>query len=101
MKSILNIFKRQPAPEPLPVTPPKKTRFWARNEDGSRYVTGITVAQLRVELERFKDTDEVLMAVCPKKYWNGGGLMGALKELEHGCDGQIWLKALVIDPSLE
>ena len=77
------------------------TKWWGRNEDGSRYVVGMTVAELREKLNDFQDADEVCMAVCPKKYWNGGGLLGALKAVERGSDGQIWLKALVIDESLE
>lgn len=85
----------------VPSSVKKEPRIWGRNPDGTRYVTGMTVAELREQLKRFSDTDEVLMAVCPKKYWNGGGLMGALKEVQFGSDGQLWLKALVIDSSLE
>jgi hypothetical protein len=82
-------------------------RYWGRNEDGTLYVVGMTVSELRKELDRFADTDEVCITVCRKKKWNGGGLFGKLKAIEQGnmatekCKGQIWLKALVLDPSLE
>ncbi len=76
-------------------------KFWGRNEDGSKYVVGMTIAELRKELDRFSDTDEVCIAVCTKQYWNGGGLLGKLKAIEKGSTGQIWLKARVLDESLE
>ena len=76
-------------------------RVWGRNADGSPYAVGITVGELRKQLDRFKDTDEVCMTVAPKKYANGGGLMGKLKSLETGSEGQIWLKGGVVDESLE
>lgn len=71
-------------------------RTWGYDADGSRHVIGMTVAELRASLLHFQDTDEVFMAVCPKKYWNGGGLLGALKAVEFGVPGEIWLKALVV-----
>lgn len=76
-------------------------RIWGRNLDGSPYAVGMTVAQLRDQLADFKDTDEICVAVCDKKNLNGGGLLGQLKELGDGVPGQIWLKATVIDESLE
>lgn len=78
-----------------------KNRTWGKNDDGTKYVTGLTVGELKKKLEEFQDTDEVCMAVCPKKYWNGGGYLGALRVVEEGSTGQIWLKGSVIDPSLE
>lgn len=88
--------------EPGHTTPaPKLARTWGRNPDGSPYVTGMTVAELRKALYQFKDTDEVCMAVAPKKYANGGGLPGKLKSVERGTTGQIWLGGLVLDESLE
>ena len=76
-------------------------KVWGRNADGSPYVVGMTVGRLRELVVGFEETDEVCMAVCPKKYWNGGGLLGKLKEIVRGSDGQIWLKGAVIDESLE
>jgi hypothetical protein len=76
-------------------------RIWGRNEDGSPYIRGITVAELREQLSKYADTDEVCMVVTPKKYANGGGLLGKLKSLERGSDGQMWLQGGVIDESLE
>ena len=61
----------------------------------------MTVAELRNELQRFSDSDEVCVAVCQKKYWNGGGWVGKLKALETGSTGQMWLKARVLDDSQE
>lgn len=84
-----------------PIPPLTTPRFWGKNADGTTYVVGMTVSDLRKELDKFKDDDEVCVAVCSKKYWNGGGLLGKLKALEHGTDGQIWLKGAVLDPSLE
>ena len=80
---------------------PRKQKVWGKNDDGTPYVIGKTVRELRQELSRFHDDDEVCMAVCPKKYWNGGGYLGKLVDLEPGSPGQIWLKARVIDESLE
>ena len=77
------------------------TRFYGCNEDGSKYSVGITVGDLRDRLSRLKDSDEVCVAVCPKKYWNGGGFCGKVQEVEIGAEGQIWLKASVVDPSQE
>lgn len=77
------------------------SRTWGHNVDGSPYVVGMTVAELRKELERFADTDEVCMSVAPQKHWNGGGLLGKLKRVQRGAGSQIWLGALVLDPSLE
>lgn len=78
-----------------------RNRFWGKNEDGSDYATGMTVAELRRQLELYSDTVEVCVAVCPKKYWNGGGYLGVLKAVERGIETQVWLKAGVIDPSME
>lgn len=80
---------------------PQGARIWGKNSDGSVYVSGITVADLRSKLEKFLDTDEICVAVCRKKDWNGGGLLGKLQVVENGSIGQIWLKALVVDPTLE
>lgn len=74
---------------------------WGRNADGTPYVIGMTVAELRKELERFPDTHEVCMTVCPKKHWNGGGYVGKLKDVTDGSAGQMWLKGRVLDPSQE
>ena len=79
----------------------KKPRIWGSNDDGTPYVVGMTVAELRNELQRFPDCDEVCVAVCQKKYWNGGGFVGKLKALETGSTGQMWLKARVLDESQE
>ncbi len=81
--------------------PPVQSRSWGHNADGTPYVIGMTVAELREQLAEFSDSDEICMAVCPKKHWNGGGLIGKLKAIEGGIPGQIWLKGLVVDPSLE
>lgn len=89
-------FNRSKEPIVKPVV-----RTWGRNLDGTPYLVGMTVGDLRKELERFADTDEVLMSVAPKRYWNGGGLSGKLKAVQTGVPGQIWLKALVLDPTLE
>lgn len=73
-------------------------RIWGKGEDGKPYVIGMTVAELRNELLPFNESDEICMSVSRKK---GGGLLGKLKAVENGSTGQIWLKALVLDPSLE
>lgn len=77
-------------------------RIWGLNEDGTPYQVGITVRELREQLSRFQDSDEVCVAVCQKKNWNGGSsYIGKLKSLEEGSNGQIWLKARVLDESQE
>lgn len=76
-------------------------RIWSYKDDGTPYMVGMTVAQLRDELARFGDTDEVCVAICNKRNENGGGLLGKLKALDSGAQRQIWLKAHVIDESLE
>jgi hypothetical protein len=80
---------------------PKKERIWSSNDDGTPYVIGMTVGELKNELKNFNDGDEVCMAVCQKKNWNGGGWLGKLKAIEAGSTGQMWLKALVLDESQE
>lgn len=93
----MNIFKREV----------KEPKIWGENPDGTKYIEGITVADLKSLLSEYPDNAEVCMAVCPKKYWNGGGYMGKLKTIESGIwndDGtprQIWLKGGVIDSSME
>lgn len=99
----MNLFQR------LFSSPPSSPRTWGSNADGTPYLVGMTVADLRRELVRFNDTDEICMSVSRKKDWNGGGLVGKLKAVESGVrarpdgskPGQIWLKALVLDPSQE
>jgi hypothetical protein len=76
-------------------------RAWGRNSDGGMYVVGLTVGDLKKELAKLPDTSEVCMAVCQKKNYNGGGLLGKLKAVESGADKQVWLKAMVLDQSLE
>lgn len=80
---------------------PDKAEVWGENADGTPYVVGMTVGELREALSEFKEGDEVCMAVCPKKYWNGGGYFGKLKAINAGTTGQIWLKGRVLDASLE
>jgi len=84
--------------EPISTSSPG---IWGRNPDGSPYQVGMTVGELRQELARFDDADEVCVAVCQKRDWNGGGLIGKLKGVAAGSRGQIWMKALVLDKSLE
>lgn len=79
----------------------KPPRIWGWDEDGSPHIQGITVGDLIKKLHEFSPTDEVCMTVAPKKYENGGGLMGKLKHVAHGIEGQIWLHGGVIDESLE
>jgi hypothetical protein len=76
----------------------KPPRIWGRKADGSQYIVGLTVAQLREKLSRFKDTDEVCLSVRNKKQH---GFIGKLKSVENGSEGQIWLSGGVIDESLE
>ena len=64
---------------------PQKPKVWGQNDDGTPYVVGKTVGELRQELDRFNDADEVCMAVCSKKNWNGGGYLG--KSDYTGLDG--------------
>lgn len=76
-------------------------RVWGKNRDGSPYVVGLTVGELKKQLHGFADSHEVCVAVCQKKNENGGGFLGKLKKVESGSSGQIWLKAMVLDESLE
>lgn len=76
-------------------------KVWGKNSDGTPYVVGMTVAELRNELQHFDDSDEVCVAICQKKNWNGGAFVGKLKVLETGTTGQMWLKASVLDESQE
>jgi hypothetical protein len=86
----MNIFKRTK----------KERRIWGQNPDGTPYVIGMTVGELRKEISKFDDGLEVCMAVCPKRYWNGGGYWGKLAAIEMGSN-QVWLKGRVLDESLE
>lgn len=79
----------------------KEPRVWGKNEDGTPYVVGMTVAQLREVLEKYRDDVEVCVVVCPKRYWNGGGYSGKLITVEPGIESQLWLKGRVLDESLE
>lgn len=77
------------------------TRVWGRNADGTPYVVGITVGELRRQLERFSDTHEICMVVCRKKDQNGAGLWGKLTKVDDGAAGQLWLTGSVLDKDLE
>jgi hypothetical protein len=73
-------------------------RIWGQNKDGSQYISGMTVGELRRQLAAFNDTDEVCMSVRNKK---DQGFIGKLKSAGPGADGQMWLQGGVIDESLE
>lgn len=75
---------------------PETRRIWGRNPDGTPYVVGLTVAQLRKELDRFEDTDEVCMMISSASR----GMTGKLKSLHFGSS-QIWLEGVVLDASQE
>lgn len=77
----------------------KSNRVWGRSEDGSPYVTGMTVAELREALQKYPATDEVCLCVHGKS--GTGGLLGKLKSVMFGAAGEMWLNGSVIDPSLE
>lgn len=76
------------------------TRIWGCNDDGTPYVVGMTVAELRKELERFPDGTEICMNVR-QNVQEGRAMTGKLKSVGPGATGQLWLTAFVLDPSQE
>ncbi len=78
--------------------PSEPARIWGRNKDGTPYITGMTVGELREKLTEFSDSDEVCMSVRNKAE---RGFIGKLRSLEYGSDTQMWLLGGVIDESLE